>query len=91
MVKTAIVVFILVITYNTIFQFFTLRAEFLLKWRNQIYNCNAIVFSAIVMVSTREIILKIPILILDALKIEFIDALKVNMRLNTFKVVSISW
>ena len=90
MVNAAIVVFILVITYNTIFQCFTLRAEFLLKWRNQIYICNAIVFSATIMVSTREMIIQFHTLILDTLKIKFLDTLKVNMRLNTFKVVSIS-
>ena len=33
-----LVVYIAVIAYNTIFQFFIVRAEFLLKWRSQIHN-----------------------------------------------------
>ena len=90
MVNAAIVVFIEVIAYNIVFQFFTVRAEFLLKWRNQIYICNRIVCTDTVMVSTVEKIIQFSILILDALKIEFLDTLKVNMRLNASKVVFIS-
>ena len=90
MVNAAIVVFIAVITYNTIFQYFTVGAEFLLKWRNQIYICSGNASSATAMVSTGEKIMQFGSLILDALKIKFLGTLKVNTRLNTFKVTSIS-
>ena len=90
MVNAAIVIFIAVIAYNTIFQFFTVHADFLLKWRNQIYICSGNAFSATAMVSTGEKIIQFGILILDALKIKFLDILKVNTRLNAFKVISIS-
>ena len=90
MVNAAIVVFIEVIAYNIVFQFFTVRSEFLFKWRNQIYICNRIVCTDTVMVSIVEKIMQFSILILDALKIEFLDTLKVNMRLNPSKVVFIS-
>ena len=45
MVNAAIVVYIVVIAYNTIFHFFTMHAEFLLKWRNQIRILNKFVFA----------------------------------------------
>ena len=90
MVNAAIVVFIDVIAYNIVFQFFIERADFLLKWRNQIYICNGIVCTDTVMVSTGEKIIQFCILILDAPKIEFLDIMKVNARLNAFKVVSIN-
>ena len=54
MVNAAIVVFTAAIAYNTIFQFFTVRADFLLKWRNQIYICRTNASSATAMVSTGE-------------------------------------
>ena len=89
-VNAAIVVYIAVIAYNTIFQFFKVRAEFLLKWRNQIHICSGNASSATAMVSTRENIIQFGILILDTLKIKFLDTLKVNTRLNAFKGISIS-
>ena len=91
MVNAAIVVYIAVIAYNTIFQFFTVRAEFLLKWRNQIHICSGNASSATAMVSTGEKIIEFGILILDTLKIKFLDTLKVNTRLNAFKMISITW
>ena len=90
MVNAAIVVFIAVIAYNTIFQFFTVHADFLLKWRNQIYICSGNASSATAMVSTGEKIIQFGILILDALKTKFLDTLKLDTRLNVFKVIFIS-
>ena len=90
MVNTAIVVYTAVIAYNTIFQFLTARAEFLLKWRNQIHTCSGNASSATAMVRTEERIIQFGILILDALKIKFLDPLKIRTRLNAFKVISIS-
>ena len=52
MVNAAIVVFTAVIAYNAIFQFFTVRADFLLKWGNQRDNCSGNASSATVMVDT---------------------------------------
>ena len=72
MVNAAIIVLIAVIAYNTIFQLFTVRAEFLLKWRNQIYICSGNASSATAMFSTREKIVQLGILILDALKTKFL-------------------
>ena len=66
--KSAIVVYTAVIAYNTIFYFFTVHAEFLLKWRNQIHVCSGNASSATTMVSTGEKIIQFGILILDALK-----------------------
>ena len=88
MINAAIVVYIAVIAYNTNFQFFTVRAEFLLKWRNQIHICSGNASSA--SSSTREDIIQFGIFILDTLKIKFLDTLKINTRLNAFKVISIS-
>ena len=68
MVNAAIVVHIAVIACNTIFQFFTVRAEFLLKWRNQIHICSGNASSATSMVSTWEKIIQFGIMILDTLK-----------------------
>ena len=90
MVNLAIVIFIAVIAYNRIFHFFTVRADFLLKWRNQIYICSGNASGATAMISTGEYIIQFGILILEALKIKFLDILKVNTRLNAFKVISIS-
>ena len=90
MVNAAIVVFIAVIAYNTIFQFFTVHADFLLKWRNQMYICSGNAFSATAMVSTGEKIIQLGIVILDALKTKFSDTLKLDTRLNVFKVIFIS-
>ena len=90
MVNSAIVAYIAVIAYNTIFQFLTERAEFLLKWRNQIHICSENASSATIMVSTAEKNIQNGILILDTLKIKFLDTLKVNTHLNDFKVISIS-
>ena len=89
-VNAAIVVYIAVIAYNTIFKFFTVRVEFLLKWRNQIHICNENASSATAMVSTGENIIQFGILILDTLKVKFLDILKVNTRLNAFKFISVS-
>ena len=89
-VNSAIVVYIAVIAYNTIFQLFTVRAKFLLKWRNQIRICSGDASSATTMVSTGGKIIQFGILILDTLKIKFLDTLKVNTRLNPFKVIFIS-
>ena len=52
--ELTVVVYIAVIAYNTIFQFFTVHAEFLLKWRNQIHICSANASSATAMLSTGE-------------------------------------
>ena len=78
MVNAAIVAYIAVIAYNTVFQFFTVRAEFLLKWRSQIHICSGNASSATATVSTEEKIVQFGILILDTLKIKFLDTLKVN-------------
>ena len=78
-----------VIAYNTIFQFFIVRAKFFLKWRNQIHICSGIASSATAMVAGEKAI-QFGILILNTLKIKFLDTLKVNTRLNTFKGISIS-
>ena len=89
MVNAVIVVFTAAIAYNTIFQFFTVHADFLLKWRNQIYICRRNASSATAVVSTGEKIKQFSNLMLDALKIELLDTLKVNSPLNAFKVISI--
>ena len=89
MVNSAIVVYKVVIAYNTIFQFFTVRAEFSLKWRNQTHICSGNASSATAMVSTGEKIMQFGILILDTLKVKFLDTLKVNTRLNAFEIISI--
>ena len=54
------------------------------------YICSGNASGATAMVSTGEKIIQIGILILDALKIKFLDILKVSTRLNAFKVISIS-
>ena len=89
-VNAAIVAYIAVIAYNTIFHFFTVRAEFLLKWRKQIHICSGNASSATAMVSTGEKIIQFGSLNLDTLKIKFLDRLKVNTQLNAFEVISIS-
>ena len=90
MVNAAIVEYIAVIAYNTIFQFLTVRAKFLLKWWNQIHSCSGNASSATAMVSTGEKSIQSGISILDTLKIKFLDTLNVNTRLNAFKVISSS-
>ena len=67
-----------------------MRAEFLLKRKNQIHNCSENASSATAMVSTGEKIIQFGIFILDALKKKFLDTLKINVYLNTFKVIFIS-
>ena len=57
-VNSAIVVYIAVIAYNTIFQLFTVHTEFLLKWKNQIHICSGNASSATAMVSTAEKIIQ---------------------------------
>ena len=48
--KCSIVVFTAVIAYSEIFQFFTVRADLLLKWGNQRDNCSGNAYSATAMV-----------------------------------------
>ena len=67
MVNSVIVVYITVIACNTIFHFFTVCTEFLLKWRNQIPICSGNASSATAVVSTREKFVQFGILILDTL------------------------
>ena len=90
MVNAAVVVFIAVIAYNTMFKFFTMCADFLSKRVNQIYICSGNTSSATAVISTEEKIIQLGMMILDALKIKFLDTLKVNLRLNVCKVISIS-
>ena len=87
MVNSTIVVYIAVIAYNTIF--YSAR-RVLVKCRNQTHICSENASSATAMVSTGEKIIQSGILILDARKTKFLDTLKVNTRLNAFKVLSIS-
>ena len=67
-----------------------MHAEFLLKWRNQIYICSGNPSSATAKVSTGEKIMQFGILILGTLKIKYLDTLKVNTRINAFKVDNIT-
>ena len=90
MVNSAIVVYTAVIAYNTIFNFFTVHAEFLLKWMNQMHICSGNASSATAMVNTGEKIIQFGTLILDTLKIKFLGTSKANTRLNTFKLISIN-
>ena len=91
MVNAAIAIYIAAVAYNAILQFFTVRPEFLLKWKNQIHICSGNASSATAIVSAGEKIIEFGILILDTLKIKFLDTLKVNTRLNAFKMISITW
>ena len=78
MVNSAIVVYIAVIAYNTILQFFTVRAEFLLKWRNQTYICSGNASSATALVSTGGKNIQFGILILDTLKIKILRHIEIK-------------
>ena len=89
MVNAAIVVFTAVIDYNTMFQFFTVRADFLLKWRNLVQIEMLLVLPSWLVPGIN--IMQFGILIfLDAQKIEFLGTLTINTRLKAFKLIFIS-